>query len=84
MNRQGLLGRIVTGAIVGVGLAATVATPAFADPAGPTDYLSEALRLLENHPKVGAFCGSIEPAFEVPPPAWTQPHWESLAIRTGK
>lgn len=41
MNRQGLLRRIVTGAIVGVGLAAAVATPAFADPAGPTDYLSE-------------------------------------------
>jgi len=41
MNRQGLLRRMVTGAIVGVGLAAAVATPAFADPAGPTDYQSE-------------------------------------------
>ena len=33
--------RIVTGALVGIGLAGAVATPAFADPPGPTDYQSE-------------------------------------------
>jgi len=41
MSRSGRLRRIVTGAVAGVGLAAAVAAPAFADPAGPTDYLSE-------------------------------------------
>jgi len=32
---------IVGGALAGLGLAAAIATPAFADPPGPTDYLSE-------------------------------------------
>jgi NADH:ubiquinone oxidoreductase subunit K len=33
--------RIVTGVLAGFGLATAVASPVFADPAGPTDYLSE-------------------------------------------
>ena len=41
MSRSGRLRRVVTGVVAGVGLAAAVAAPAFADPAGPTDYLSE-------------------------------------------
>ena len=41
MNRPGRLRRIVAGVITGLGLATAIATPAFADPAGPTDYLSE-------------------------------------------
>ncbi len=32
---------MLTGVIAGLGLATAVASPAFADPAGPTDYLSE-------------------------------------------
>ena len=41
MRRPGRLRSIVTGVVAGLGLAAAVASPAFADPAGPTDYLSE-------------------------------------------
>jgi len=41
MNRPGRWRRIVAGVITGLGLATAIATPAFADPAGPTDYLSE-------------------------------------------
>ena len=41
MTRSGRLRRIVTGALVGLGMASAVASPVFADPAGPTDYLSE-------------------------------------------
>lgn len=36
-----LLAGIVAGIVAGVGLGAAIATPAFADPPGPTDYLSE-------------------------------------------
>jgi hypothetical protein len=35
------LRRVIAGVAAGLGLAAAVASPAFADPAGPTDYLSE-------------------------------------------
>jgi len=41
MNRSGRLRRMVTGVVAGLGLATAIASPAFADPAGPTDYLSE-------------------------------------------
>ena len=41
MNRSGRLRRMVTGVVAGLGLVTAIASPAFADPAGPTDYLSE-------------------------------------------
>jgi hypothetical protein len=35
------LRRVIVGVLVGIGVASAVATPALADPPGPTDYLSE-------------------------------------------
>jgi len=44
-------------------------------------YLERALQIANQHPILGAFGGSIEPVFDAPPPAWTRPYWERLAIR---
>lgn len=45
------------------------------------DYLTEAARLLEQHPEVAAAGGLIRGEFEVPPAAWATDYIWSLAIR---
>ena len=45
------------------------------------DYLTEAARLLEQHPEVAAAGGLIQGEFEIPPPAWAMDHLWSLAVR---
>ena len=45
------------------------------------DYLKNALEISRNHPKLGAFGGSIKAVFEEEAPAWTQPYWYLLAVR---
>jgi glycosyltransferase involved in cell wall biosynthesis len=46
------------------------------------DYLETALRLLNEHPNLGAIgAGVLEPAFEVPPPPELEPHLGYLTLR---
>jgi len=47
---------------------------------GP-DYLEQACALHALHPDLGAFGGSIVPAFATPPPAWAKNHLHDLALR---
>jgi glycosyltransferase involved in cell wall biosynthesis len=45
------------------------------------DYLATASELAAQWPILGAWGGHIEPEFEAPPPDWTRPYWQALAIR---
>jgi hypothetical protein len=45
------------------------------------DYLEVALRLSTGWPILGAWGGQVRPEFEIPPPDWTRPYWQLLAIR---
>jgi glycosyltransferase involved in cell wall biosynthesis len=45
------------------------------------DYLAVARELAAQWPILGAWGGHIEPEFESPPPDWTRPYWQALAIR---
>jgi glycosyltransferase involved in cell wall biosynthesis len=47
-----------------------------------TNYLEQACSIAKSHPQLGAWGGSINLEFEVPPPEWTRPHWPRLAMRT--
>jgi glycosyltransferase involved in cell wall biosynthesis len=46
-----------------------------------TDYLATAVRLLQNHPWLGAIGGKTVPEYEVPPPEWLGRYERLLAIR---
>ena len=45
------------------------------------NFLAEAVRIGNEWPVLGAWCGSTRPEFEKPPPEWTRRYWGSLAIR---
>jgi glycosyltransferase involved in cell wall biosynthesis len=45
------------------------------------DYLEQALRIISEHPRLGAFGGRVKGEFEVHPPGWILPHLEVLALR---
>jgi glycosyltransferase involved in cell wall biosynthesis len=45
------------------------------------DYLATAVRLLQNHPWLGAIGGQTIPEYEVPPPEWLGRYERLLAIR---
>ncbi len=44
-------------------------------------YLTEALRISQEWPMLGAWGGSVRPKFEMAPPQWTKKLWHMLAIR---
>lgn len=46
-----------------------------------TDYLREALRLLDAHPRLGAAGGRVRPHFETSPPEWVRRFDRALALR---
>ncbi len=46
-----------------------------------SEYLSAALRISKEWPKLGVWGGRIDPEFEVQPPQWTRKYWPLLAIR---
>lgn len=47
------------------------------------NYLTEVLSISHDYPFLAAWgAGTIEPEFEVPPPRWTKPHWNRLALRS--
>lgn len=48
------------------------------------DYLEEVLSIAREWPRLGIWGGLVKGEFEVPPPAWTRPHWDKLAINEGK
>lgn len=48
------------------------------------DYLDNALRIAEEFPMLGVWGGQCLPEFEVPPPEWTKPYWQYLALREVK
>lgn len=45
------------------------------------NYLATALDLADKWPILGAWGCQCHPDFEEPPPEWTRPYWDSLAIR---
>jgi hypothetical protein len=45
------------------------------------DYLETAQRISREHPRLGAWGGTVSPDFETHPPDWTREHWPRLAIR---
>lgn len=45
------------------------------------DYLEKAAMIAREKPFIGAFGGSVDAVFDQPPPSWTRPYWERLAIR---
>lgn len=45
------------------------------------DYLEQALRIGSEWPMLGAWGGQSEGRFESPPPDWTVPHLEMVAVR---
>jgi glycosyltransferase involved in cell wall biosynthesis len=45
------------------------------------DYLETALRLARERPFLGSWSGQCRPAFEAPPPSWTERYWGALCIR---
>lgn len=45
------------------------------------DYLEQVLEIAHAWPLLGVFGGAIEPEFDIPPPDWTRPYWQFLAIR---
>ena len=48
------------------------------------DYLQRASEIPEAWPQLGAWGGRIDPVFESPPPDWSRPFWNHLAIRDFK
>lgn len=45
------------------------------------DYLAHALRLADEHPRLGAWGGRSVPEFEVPPEKWAEDFFDLLALR---
>lgn len=45
-----------------------------------SDYLAQALSLMNRRPDLGAWSGRVMPEFESPPPAWIRPFWSHLAL----
>jgi len=45
------------------------------------DYLKTALRIANEHPRVGVWSGRVELQFETPPADWTRRYWPFLAER---
>jgi glycosyltransferase involved in cell wall biosynthesis len=45
------------------------------------DYLQQALKIAGDFPFLGAWCGRIDPEFEVEPPEWSRRFWSYLALR---
>jgi len=46
------------------------------------NYLKNALEISKSHPTLGAWGGQTLPEFEHDPPAWTEPYWSYIGIRT--
>ncbi len=44
-------------------------------------YLAAAREIADAWQMLGAWSGHLEPEFEAPPPEWTKPFWQHLAIR---
>jgi len=45
-----------------------------------SDYLKEALRISKEFSFLGVWGGQVVPEFDQPPPEWTKPYWNLLAI----
>ncbi len=46
------------------------------------DYLEVAHWIGMRWPMLGSWSGRIDPQFDSPPPEWTRPYWDMLAVRT--
>lgn len=46
-----------------------------------SDYLANALAIMQTSPHLGAFGGSVTPEFETPPEPWCKPFLSALALR---